>query len=443
MLALNYIWEYFIIVIEGLFLIVFMDDKLPHIARNKVFYKILFLFIDSTRTFLFNYYEVEYELNYLTSLLFFLFFTFVFYDAKISIKIFFSTAYLAILFAADTLTSTLFQLFDRHIPDSLIGGHLRIPVTLLYICCIAVLVFISHFINWKTFTLSPRETILYLIVCVIGFFFGQYLVSITLISFSRFSDAQFTNSLILISSIYCLLFLLLLTYVYILSYTKEQNKKLLEDRQQLLLEEADYKNLIEMTASLREMKHDIEHHLSTILFLIENDNISDLKNYINQYLGSLNNIHKFISTGNASIDCILTTSINKAISLGISVEYTLSIPDTFNLNPVLTSALLGNLWTNAITACNKLIDNNKPANIDFYIKPIENMLLISIENTFDGTIKKDCNGSYLSTKSNNTGIGMKRIYEIVEQNDGFLEISDEHNLYCVHIVFPLKEKSLT
>ncbi len=76
-----------------------------------------------------------------------------------------------------------------------------------------------------------------------------------------------------------------------------------------------------------------------------------------------------------------------------------------------------------------------------YVKPIEKMLLISIENSYDGTILKKTNGEYASTKDNkNGGIGIKRIKEIVEQNDGIIEITDNNYIFCVHIMFPLMEK---
>jgi len=227
--------------------------------------------------------------------------------------------------------------------------------------------------------------------------------------------------------------------------TKEQNRNLLTEKQQLLLEEADYKNLIETTESLRKLKHDMQHHLSAVQFLASDKKYDKLNEYIKNYIGTFDEMNKYISTGNSAIDCILSTYIPKAEQKGIKVTYVLSVPDSFSLNPILTSSLLGNLWTNAITACENLRTNNNSIipSIDFYIKPTENMLLISIENTYDGKCKKDSHGNYLSTKADKScGIGLKRINEIVDQNDGILEVTDNNNRFCVHIMFPFNERSI-
>lgn len=292
--------------------------------------------------------------------------------------------------------------------------------------------------------MSPIETVIFIVVCILGLFFGQYIVSITIDSVKLFHNIDFSNKLILVATIYCFLYILLMAYIYILNITKEQNRKLVEDKQQLLLEEADYKGLIERTASLRELKHDMQHHLTTIQYLSQHNLKDELDDFINKYIGSLEDMHKFVSSGNSAIDCILSTNIPNAEQLGIKVSSVITVPDTFKLDPILTASLLGNLWTNSITACKKLIDTHSPINpfIDFYIKPHENLLIISMENSFDGIIKKDSIGQYLSTKSNTYGIGLRRINEIIEQNDGIINISNNDNIFCVHIMFPLREKDI-
>lgn len=449
MLIWEYVWELLINLLESSFFYVFIEDKMKNSYRfTQKKYKLimlLYILLDSINTSILNYYKISYSISYTITFITFLFFTIIFYKEKLSLKIFFSSIFLAILFASDILIPTFLQfVFHVELTTVLAGGYLRTPSTLLYILCIAAFIYLSHFIKWKYISLSPIETISYITLCLIGFFFGQYIVAVTLKSFVLFNDTNFSNELALVSSIYCILFLILLSYIYILNYTKEQNRNLLAEKQQLLLEEADYKNLIETTESLRKLKHDMQHHLSAIQFLAYNKSYDELNEYIENYVGSFDEMNKFISTGNSAIDCILSTCIPKAEQKGIKVSYILTVPDTFSLNPILTSSLLGNLWTNALTACENLIrtDSSIIPSIDFYIKPIENMILISIENTYDGICKKDSAGNFLSTKTGKlNGTGLKRINEIVDQNDGIIEITDHDNRFCVHIMFPLKEKT--
>lgn len=445
----EYTWEILINILESFLFLIFIEDKMKkshRFTKNiSIICMIIYVLLNSSKTSLLNYYRVDSGINYICAFFSFLIFSLIFYNQKLSLKLLFSGAYLAILFASDIIVPTLFQCVFHVEPKTILaGGYLRAPATLIYISCIAVFVFLSHFIKWKYISLSPLETISYSVLCLIGFFFGQYIVAETIKSFTLFKDMSFSNELAIVSSLYCFLFLLLLTYIYILNYTKEQNRKLLAEKQQLLLEEADYKNLIETTESLRRLKHDMQHHLSAIQFLANNKSYDELNEYIKNYVGSFDEMNKFISTGNSAIDCILSTCIPKAEQKGIKVSYVLTVPDTFSLNPILTSSLLGNLWTNAITACENLIRTGSSIipSIDFYIKPIENMILISIENTYDGICKKDSAGNFLSTKTGKlNGTGLKRINEIVDQNDGIIEITDHDNRFCVHIMFPLKEKT--
>lgn len=448
MLTCENLWEILTNLIESSFFYVFIEDKMKNSYRfSKKGLKILmflYIILDSINTSILNFFQINYAISYTIAFFTFLVFTLIFYKERLSLKLLFSSAYLAILFASDTTATALLQLISpSDITATLVGGTLRIPTTLTYLTCIAAFVYLSHFIKWKYISLSPIETLSYIALCIIGFFFGQYIVAVTIKSFILFKDSGFSNELVLVSSIYCILFLILLSYIYILNYTKEQNRRLLAEKQQLLLEEADYKNLIEATESLRKLKHDMQHHLSAILCLARDRSFNKLTEYIENYIGSFDEVNKFISTGNSAIDCILSSYIPKAEQKGIDVTYALTVPDTFSLNPVLTSSLLGNLWTNAITACENLTKRNRliTASIDFYIKPVENMLLISIENTYDGICKKDHRGNYLSTKIDKScGIGLKRIHEIVDQNDGIIEVTDNNNRFCVHIMFPLKEK---
>ena len=317
MLIWEYVWELLINLLESSFFYVFIEDKMKNSYRfTQKKYKLimlLYILLDSINTSILNYFQISYGISYIIAFFIFLFFTLIFYKKSLSIKLLFSSIFLAILFASDTIATMLLQFISKSdLTTTLVGGSLRVPTTLTYLSCIATFVYLSHFIKWKYISLSPIETISYIALCLIGFFFGQYIVAVTLKSFVLFNDTNFSNELALVSSIYCILFLILLSYIYILNYTKEQNRNLLAEKQQLLLEEADYKNLIETTESLRRLKHDMQHHLSAIQFLANNKSYDELNEYIENYVGSFDEMNKFISTGNSAIDCILSTCIPKA-----------------------------------------------------------------------------------------------------------------------------------
>ena len=69
------------------------------------------------------------------------------------------------------------------------------------------------------------------------------------------------------------------------------------------------------------------------------------------------------------------------------------------------------------------------------------MILIHIENTFDGVIKGKIDQELLSTKpGSGHGLGIRRVKEIVNKAEGVLQIStSENNVFSVHIMLPGKE----
>lgn len=117
-------------------------------------------------------------------------------------------------------------------------------------------------------------------------------------------------------------------------------------------------------------------------------------------------------------------------------------PENFPLDSVELSSILGNIWNNSIEAGERLIISNPTEHpyIYFYIKPYQNMILIHIENNYDGVIKCSIDGDILSVKQGKEhGLGIRRVKELVEKADGVLQITSDNKIFSVHIIIPDKE----
>lgn len=60
------------------------------------------------------------------------------------------------------------------------------------------------------------------------------------------------------------------------------------------------------------MKHDMQIYLDAIHVLAKDGRYDELMTYTEQYYNHLSSAHSTISTGNAAIDCILTTKLDYA-----------------------------------------------------------------------------------------------------------------------------------
>jgi sensor histidine kinase YesM len=130
-------------------------------------------------------------------------------------------------------------------------------------------------------------------------------------------------------------------------------------------------------------------------------------------------------TGNTAVDNILNYKINTARNLGIEVNYhiersEIKIPD------VDISRVLGNLFDNAIEACENINLPQKNIEIKIYKRKVYRCIYIS--NPITESVKKN-NPNLISTKKEKGkhSFGIKSIRSIVEKYEGFFNFYEENN----------------
>ena len=340
---------------------------------------------------------------------------------------------------AELISYALLALFTSMLPQEMLFGEtFRFPATTLYIICSAALSFlISH--NRKKSTLfSRRQKVFVFFTMFIGIIMTHCFMFIIINLEATNSDL--VDIIVLANFVFLCFFIFLLVYIYQLAHSQYENEELQEKARLLSLEENQYNNLLSSTESLREIKHDIHHHLSSIQALIKNDETQKLSDYLEEYETHFNLDYTAVSTGNLVVDSILATKMYIAKQQHTNLTVTVLLPDAFPFSDVALSALLGNLFDNALEACRKLPESQNRF-INFQMKAQENMLLIHIENSFDGIVKKTSNHKFLTRKETpDHGIGLKRVQTLVEEADGFIEIRYDKNVFTVHIMVPLEEK---
>lgn len=439
------LWEYFINFLEILLFFIFIHTKLhrkenyKHIQSKQLLFLTLQFFI----LCVLNYVNSSTMITIFTTCLLEIVFAVLFFKDTFVMCIFWGSMYSVICLISEYITINVPQIFSKISSSKLLfGGALRMPFTLLYITLIAVLVFLFHYMSDKKIQLSTTQKISYFIIAIAGILVGHYIMVITLEAEEQFHNPDFTFKLAMVNLAFLFLFLVLLLYIYQLGYSKAVNTTLLEQQKIHELEEMEYKTLIHTTESLREMKHDIDIHLDVIQSLAASGNLDGLQSYIESYHHTLVHTHHLLSTGNTAIDCVLSSKISTAQKLNIETDFSVLAPQFFPIDALSLSSLLGNMWNNALEACQRL--QNAQPNIQpyiyFYIKPFQHMIIIHMENNYDQIIPKD--DMYLSMKKDNFhGIGLKRIADIVGENEGIFQTNSDNHVFTIHIMIPQKEDS--
>lgn len=440
---MKFLWEYFINFLEiGLFFI-FIQAKLhPKKDCSRIHLKQLgILALPFFILCAGNYFDLSSMLTVLLSCAFDILYALLFFEDRLVMRIFWGGMYSIICMISEYLTIFVPQTFSNVTSqDLLFGGALRMPFTLLYIALIAVSVFFFRCISNKEIQLTTLQKLSYFVISLAGILIGHYIMILTLKSEETFHHPDFTSRLVLVNLAFLILFLCLLLYIYQLGYSKAVNAILLEQQKIYELEEMEYKTLIHTTETLREMKHDMSIHLDVIESLSSSGKLKELQAYIDSYHHFLDHTHQLLSTGNTAIDCILSSKIASARKLKIETDFSVLVPSNFPLDALSLSSLLGNMWNNALEACQRLQSAQPDISpyIHFYIKPFQHMVVIHMENNYDQIVRQK--DHFLSAKKGAShGMGLKRMETIISEAGGIFQINTENHVFTLHIMIPQKE----
>lgn len=447
MLYIDSIWEYIVNFLELALFIIFIHKKLRIRANYKHQAVLMFLFVSFQFAVLctLNKMGISSHSTLMSSCVLDIGYAVLFYRDSIIRRIFWGFSYSIICLVAEQISFFIpVTLYKGASLELLLGGTLRKPYTMLYLAMIAVFVLLFHSIGNKDISLSPFQKVAYIFIAISGLAIGHYILRLTLESVDKFGDSSFSARLSLVDLFFIILFLVLMLYIYQLGYSKEENIRLLEEQKIYELERTEFNSLSETTERLRKMKHDMQIYVDAINVLAKDKKWDELIAYTEQYHNTLATTQSAIATGNIAIDCILTAKLDYAEKHGIKTEYSIMAPENFPLDSVELSSILGNIWNNSIEAGERLIisDPTEHPYIYFYIKPYQNMILIHIENNYDGVIKGSIDGDILSVKQGKEhGLGIRLVKELVEKADGVLQITSDNKIFSVHIMIPDKENN--
>lgn len=216
--------------------------------------------------------------------------------------------------------------------------------------------------------------------------------------------------------------ILLISFFILSVYSFTRMIKLSIARKDLQSAEEYNKSLEILYDEVKGFKHDFDNIISTLDGFIENNDMSDLRNYFNEIkkdckiTNNLSVLNPRI-INNPGIYSLLNNKYFKASSLGVSfdIEYFLDF-NTLDVNLYQLSRILGVLIDNAIEESEKCED--KIVKLSFIRESRNNRAVITIQNTYsnkDVDIEKIFNKG-VSGKNNHSGIGLWEVKNYVKKS---------------------------
>ena len=191
---------------------------------------------------------------------------------------------------------------------------------------------------------------------------------------------------------------------------------------------------IEQTSRQR---HDMRHHLLVIDTYIKTKDIEGLNTYIKNYRASLTPPAD-IYCENLALNSIIGYYKELSEKNGSSFDISVSLPKESLLPDMDLCAIVSNLLENAAEACARM--NGKDSFINVKISATTNSLLvIIIENSYEGEIQRSGSTFISSKKKGRKGIGISSVLNIIDQYSGLSKFEYQNQIFKVSVLLKIKQ----
>lgn len=349
------------------------------------------------------------------------------YKARLQTRILFSLLYLVFGFIVESVSFYLTRIL--HLiseTDNLSEPINRLLILSFSIMIMFFIVFTVKFLKkGNEFKIRGTHYVVILLIFLISLFILNTL----------FYYAQ--KNLYYIISI---LGILIINLLIIFLFYKIMERFKLENENMQLYTQMKYQdnNYLDITHSFNKIKriiHDTNKQLLFIELCIRENELEAASKHINLTLNKIHSSCERVSTGNLTIDALVSHALNIALDNQIRVEHKINIcPEDTPFDCYDLSIILGNVLENAIEAT-QLVDNVIDRWIKIRIFNESNKLFIHVKNSCLDTPAHP-RSSTLKTKDFH-GLGLSNVQLTAEKYGGHMQIIKMDNQFEVFIFLPV------
>lgn len=233
--------------------------------------------------------------------------------------------------------------------------------------------------------------------------------------------------------IYALLLILALFYSMFLMMANilNKNKKLQQENLFLSVQQERYENLRSAIEDARQARHDIRHHFIQLSTMAKDGDLEKIKEYLQNAMDKIPNL-TYHFCENQSVDNVIGYYYALAQKEEIPFAARVDLPKELSVDEMDLCLILSNLLENALEASRKTTAAQQQISLEIY-QHSASILLIRVENNFDGTIKEK-NHLFHSTKRKGLGIGTQSVRRMAEKNDGSCNFTYEDGVFTAKVM---------
>ena len=260
-----------------------------------------------------------------------------------------------------------------------------------------------------------------------------------LFMFNNLSDFNDQTNYILIWLATGLLFILVGIFIMYELFVREETRNIdLSVRlQRLEMETQFFKELDVVQTDLRTWRHEHKNNLIVLRALIEAGLFEKSLEFLDKISVESSHGGAMLQTGNLVLDAVVSSKLMLAHSLGIKINIQAVYPEINSIADNDLCAIVGNLLDNAIEACERMRKKDQARFINFSLLVKGKNLSISIQNSYDGDIKRE-GKKFLTAKDNRLhGIGIQYVDSIMDKYQGHVLRDYKDGVFKTHVMLPL------
>lgn len=164
---------------------------------------------------------------------------------------------------------------------------------------------------------------------------------------------------------------------------------------------ANYRKTAEDAAVIRQMRHEMKHHIGALSLYMKSGNYAGAQSYLDKVADIAARMPDAQYTPHPLLNSILTEYRERALRADISVTYHITVAETISMEDTDLCCLLTNLLDNALDGCLRVKDTQRY--IRLRIRQDKSFLFFSCENSCDTSLLRYTNGRLVTAKTEDAG----------------------------------------
>lgn len=236
---------------------------------------------------------------------------------------------------------------------------------------------------------------------------------------------------IVISCTLLLLLLLSYAFLYFIARSLSRNDRLRQENQFLSMQQSQYERLCKAIEETRQARHDMRHHFSVLSALAERKEWEKLKDYLGNAWKSIPNFELNLCD-NQAVDGVAGHFCLRFKENQIPFSIDIDLPRKLPVSEIDMCLIMSNLLENALEASLRTEKTKRYIKFQAYLHS-DNVVLITVENKFDGIIKEK-NGVFQSSKRKGDGVGLQSVRSMAEKNGGYCSFTQSNGVFCANVM---------